>query len=221
MGGKVDLNVKETNFGTEFNTPALRTGFTVLREPSTKFKEQGEYSVKLQFKVDSPEGQAIIDFLNEKMDEAEAEAKAKSGRKKVKVAEPPYKMVEDEEGEPTGEATIKFTMLHRNKTKEGTEYFKTPALFTADGQPLPEDVKVGSGSLVIVRGVARTYYVSEQTGAGVSLKLQAVQVLEAKSGGVASFEKSGFSVVEGYSTASASKDTEPDEGGEDDGQSDF
>jgi hypothetical protein len=199
--------VKETKRGFEITTAKMRTGFTQLHEPSFKFKEEtGEYSVQLIGKADSPEVQELVAILDKAMAESEEAAKVATKKKKVKIADPPYKEEEDEEGLPTGNIKFNIKMAAKYIKKEkdavtGKERVvkvtkNTPVLYTAKGKPIPSGLQVGGGSTVKVNFLASPFY-TDGFGAGVSLKLKAVQVIDLKQYEV-TFEGAGFKEEDGY-----------------------
>ena len=115
--------------------------------------------------------------------------------KKVKEAPLPIKDVEDEDGNPTGEVDIKFK-LRAVGQYGGDTWEQRPALFDSAGKPCTENV--GGGSTVKIGAAVIPYYTA-MAGAGVTLRLKAVQVIELveySAGG--GFDSWSFSKEEGF-----------------------
>lgn len=156
---------------TRITTPKGRANWPKLTEPDTKFNADGVYSVKLA--LGTADAQGVIEVIEAERAKAIEDAKAEAGKgKKVKVADPPY--VVDEENDTV---TFNFKMKASGKTKAGEVFTQKPALFDAHLNPLPAGVKIGGGSLVRVSADVVPFY-TKLIGAGVSLRLRAVQVIE-------------------------------------------
>jgi hypothetical protein len=112
----------------------------------------------------------------------------------------------DSEGNETGNLVFNFKLKASGKTREGVEFTQAPKLYDAKGNPLPAGTKIGGGSTIKVAFEINKFYTAT-VGAGVSLRLKAVQVLDLKTwegGNAASF---GFGVEEGFE-----RDTMPENG---------
>lgn len=192
-------------------TPPGRAQYPYLTRPDTKFEEDGVYRTQLIF-----EGQAatkMATLLDRLYDEAYEEAvEAYMSKKDVvrKVAEKkidrgpdPYEEELDEEGEETGRIIVKFKNRASGERQDGTRWTWRPAIFDARGEPVEPGLKIGSGSLLKVSFEPSKYYVAS-IGAGVSNRLQAVQVLDLETWGPSSAEDFGFdSVDNGFSVEDA------------------
>jgi len=112
----------------------------------------------------------------------------KQKKKTIKTANPPYADQLDDDGKPTGNVIIKF------KSKAA---FK-PAIFDAKGGVVT-DAEIWSGSEIRVNAAMYPYFV-DSVGAGVSLKLRAVQIIKLVEGseGAGRF---GFEETSGYTQA--------------------
>ena len=191
-----------------------------LHEPDTKFKKEGEYSIKLRLSgAAAAELNAVVEQAHEDAYEAnkkaiaEAKAKEKNPKKRAEIKEradlPCKELYENDE--PTGEYEFNFKMKASGVSqKTGKPWTRKPGVFNAKGKPLneAEKAKVGGGSVVKVSYEITPFYTAA-LGAGVSLRLEAVQVLELKSFQARDASAFGFGVEEGY-------DGE-DEGGNDSG----
>jgi len=173
-----------------FVTPAGIAQYPRLNVPDTKFVPEGNYSVKLEFTGD--EAQELSAFLDTKMQESFAEAKKENPAKKVKQADAPYSWNDD------GVLSVNFKMKASGTTKDGKAWNRKPALFDAKGKPLDVGLTVGGGSKLILSYTPAPFY-TVLIGAGLSMRLEAVQVIELKEGGSSqSSESFGFEVRDGY-----------------------
>lgn len=152
----------------------------------------------------------VVDGIAKSVEEAKKEPKNKG--KKIKPADAPYKT--DEEA---GTITFNFKQKAKGKTKQGEEFTQQPALFDAQGHPLKAGVKIGGGSEIKVSFEVVPFYTA-LVGAGVSLRMKAVQILklqEYQSGNASSY---GFEAEAGFDSSEApagedasSKGTESDD----------
>lgn len=187
-------------------SPKGRAVYPRLNSPDTKFEKCGIYKIGLA--VPKAEAEELIKTITKLQQEAIAEGKQKVQKgKKVKIADLPFN--EDEE---TGEVTFNFKMKASGKTKEGEKWERRPAIFDAHAKPL-KDAKIGGGSICKVSFEPRPYYVAS-IGAGVQLRLEAVQVLElVEFGGSAS--SYGFDAEEPDEEPGEETTEGGEEGGED------
>ena len=171
-------------------TPAGIAQYPYLSKPDTKFNPDGEYKLKLEIPGD--QAQDIVTFLDEQHEAAQAKAKKENPGKKIKEGTCPYEVDDD-----SGKVTVSFKLKAKVTPKNGDPFEQRPALFDAKGKPL-QDVNVGGGSKVKVAYELVPYYTAI-AGAGVSLRLKAVQVIDLKeySGG-ASADAFGFGEEDGY-----------------------
>lgn len=202
-----------------------------VNTPDTKFDSDGVYRIQLLLDPDDPGVKEFLAQLDELADAAVKAAKVeleKNGKKasaKNVQRMAPYKEEVDADGEPTGkiEVSAKRKAVYRKDDKVITFDVK---LFDAKGRPVdPEKVRVYGGSVVRISCTARPYYVAGMKTAGISLDLQAVQIIElAEREDNAKFfgfeEEDGFEVDEAASGDSDGGDEE-DEAGEDDEEDDF
>lgn len=188
-----------------FTSPKGTFKFPRLNEPDTKFKEEGEYSVKLVVNPDDAGVQELI----EKIDAAAAECleaakdaeKTPAKAKKWETKYLPYADVEDDEGEPTGEIEFKFSMKASGTNKKtGKAWKRSPALFDAKGKPLGKDApQIWGGTIGKVNFEIIPYRPTIQVGASVKLALNAAQIIDLVSGGGSrDASEYGFGEEEGY-----------------------
>lgn len=163
-----------------------------VNEPDTKFDAAGVYQIKLR--LEGEEAQALRTQLDEAIAANLKTVKDENKGKKIKIADTPYALELDAEENETGAILFNFKMKASGKKKDGTTFTQKPLLFDALAKPLAADKRVGGGSVVKVGYEVNPFYVAA-VGAGVSLRLKAVQVLELREfgGDAASF---GFTAEE-------------------------
>lgn len=180
-------------------TAAGRAVFPHLHAADTKFDKAGVYSTKLALDA-SAERDSLVTQLEAALAESEVEAKKKNPGKKIKVADLPWSSEMSGKGEDateTGALLFNFKLKASGKTREGVEFTQAPKLYDAKGNLLPAGTKIGGGSIVKVAFEINKFYTAT-VGAGVSLRLKAVQVLDLKTWEAASAESYGFSSEEGF-----------------------
>jgi len=180
-------------------TPKGIAKFPRLSSPDTKFNPDGEYRVTLL--LDPEKDKEFLDELDAMADAAVQKAQEENKKyRKVMQRQEPYKMELDQDGEETGKVEVKFKMRAHVKSKDGKEYSFAPALFDAQGKPIdPAKINIGGGSIIRVNFTPNPYFVAATKAVGISLQLNAVQVLELvqyNGGDAASF---GFEQEEGFS----------------------
>lgn len=139
---------------------------------------------------------ATLDGL---VDEAFTKAVEENPKKKKLITRQfPYSDELDEEGEETGRIIVKFKQSAQIKKKNGQVINVTIPLFDAKGTPMKAGTQVYSGSILKVSFTTRPYLVDSTNGAGVSLDLNAVQVLKLVSSTQRDAGAYGFGAEEGY-----------------------
>lgn len=169
-----------------------------LNTPDTKFNPAGEYKVNLA--VEASEATP----LTEKIDEAFEQAKSLIPEgKKVKEADLPYFDELDDDQQKTGRVVFKFKMKAEVKTKDGRTIEMQPRLFDASGSLITnaKSESIWGGSILRVSADLIPFYVAA-VGAGVSIRMKAVQVIELVTGKGADASSYGFDETEGYSAPS-------------------
>jgi len=166
--------------------------YPYISAPDTKFDEQGHYKVNLC--LSKEDAKPVTDLIQAEILAGIKALKEAKPNKTIKQAPLPFSDELDEEtGEPTGNVIIKF------KSKAAYK----PAVFDAKGQMMPKH-NIYGGSVVKVNG-ACAFYESPSVGAGVTLRLRAVQVIEYVEGssGAGKFgfgEEVGFTMDEEVET---------------------
>lgn len=179
-------------------TPIGIASYPYLTRPDTKFDSDGEYRVGLI--LPASDAKSLMKTINEAIKDSVEKAKKDNPQKakKIQAAKAPYSEVTDEEGNETGEVQFNFKMKAKITPRNGGEPFEVrPALFDAKGKPLPKTVKIGGGSKVKVCAELSPYF-TDLVGAGISLRLKAVQVIELVEYNGQSADKFGFGVEDGF-----------------------
>lgn len=145
-----------------------------IHQPDTKFKAEGEYSIKLI--LPKKDAAPFITKLKEIHAEAyQEELKAKK-KKVLKQASLPWKLETNEDGEETGNVEIKAALKAKVTPKKGDPFEQRPGILDAKRQPIT-DVKVGSGSKVKLAVEVYPWF-TDALGFSISLRLKAVQVID-------------------------------------------
>ena len=201
----------------KLTTPAGKAAWPHLNKPDTKFDKDGIYSINLR--LSQADASGVVGIIKETLKESVITAEKDNKGKKVKVAPLPIKDVQDEEGNPTGEIEIKFKLRAVGQSG-GDSWEQRPALFDSSGKPMTETV--GSGSTVKVGCEVVPYYTA-MAGAGVTLRLKAVQVLELiEYTGGGDFDNWSFSKDEsGFVSSGVTSDISDTSGEEDDHDSGY
>ena len=189
-------------------SPVGAAGYPYLLKPDTQFNPDGEYKVKLQI----PAGEAankLVSFLDEQFDLAVEKAKEQNQGKKIKAADAPYQ-VDDE----TGNVSVNFKLKAKVTPKNGDPFEQRPAVLDAKLKPIPNTTKIGNGSKMKVSDEVVPFFTS-LIGAGITLRLKAVQVLELvefSGGGDFGFEaEDGFEATTTDDNGFSEDDSETDE----------
>lgn len=205
-----------------------------LDEPDTKYKPEGEFNIKVRLSAE--DAAPIISTLEPIIAQAEAllkkaKAEEKNPAKRAKIKDdlhPGYVEVADDQGNLTGEYEFNFKMKASGVSKKtGKPWTMRPAIFDAKGQPAPKGIKVGGGSTVKVMGVAAPFQ-TNGVGYGVTLRLEAVQVIKLRTFAERSASQYGFAAEDdedafdaaGVADESATP-AQHDEGQEPAGSADF
>jgi len=163
-----------------------------LTKPDTKFDKDGHFKVNLV--VSSEEAQPLIQQIDGELKKSAEIAKEKN-KKAVKTANPPYELETDDTGAETGNVEFKFKRKAQIISADGKVIPFKVAIFDSSGKPVT-DVNVWSGSKMKVSAELVHWYTA-MAGAGVSLRLRAVQVTELVEGGADNASGYGFDKVDG------------------------
>lgn len=180
-------------------------------DADTKYNAAGEYSTKLRFVAGSDEANAMAAKLKPLHDAAVKAGKAEYAKLNAAVQKKnPFKIVpfmndelDKESGEPTGNVVFNFKMTASGvRKKDNKPWSRKPAMFDAKRAPLAKNVSVWGGSEGKVTFEVMSFF-KAAVGAGISLRLQAAQIIVLKSGGGKSASEYGFEEEDGFDGASA------------------
>jgi len=144
-----------------------------LNKADTKFDKNGVFKTGLRLKKSVAE--PLMKQVEEAI-EANAAAETEKRKKQVKVANPPFS--EDDEGNIVFNFKLKATGVRAN----GEQWNQKPILYDAKGNVFdPKDKIVWGGTTAKVAFQIAPYHVGS-IGAGVSLRLKAVQILNLVTG---------------------------------------
>lgn len=196
-------------------TPAGVAVYPHLTKPDTRFVPEGQFQVKLR--IPSEEAQDLIAELDKAFAAAQETAKEKNPGKKIKEATKPYTIEEDDEGNETGNIVVSFKCKAQITDKQGNTRANSPKLFDSKNKEFPKDQDIWGGSTLRIAFNPVPYYTA-MVGAGVSLRLKAVQVINLVSGGGggngASYgfgEEDGYVAPEATANVATAADVEEDE----------
>lgn len=217
-----------------FITPRLIAKFPKLSEADYGTKDfpkpDGEFSVKGVGKADDAEVKAFLAKLQPFHDAAveqaqkEFDALKPAQRKKLEkvTINPLFTPVYDEETEEeTGDIEFKFAMKHsgviKNGPKAGKAWKRYPDIFDAKGNRMKPVPQIWGGTVLRVAfelGLNKEgqpgYFIPATGAAGLSLRLQAVRILDLVSGGQRDASAYGFDAEEEgyeYTAPAASEET--------------
>jgi len=164
-----------------------------LTEPDTRFNADGEYSVQLKVPEEEATGMIkVIEATWEEYRKTLTGAKAKKAPTSLG-----YNIEYDDEGVETGFVLFKFkTKASYISKKTGKRMEMAPDLFDAKGKPLKGLKALWSGSIIKVNYSPAGY--ESGVNLGVTLRLNAVQVIELRKGGSGDASSYGFGEEEGY-----------------------
>ena len=179
----------------KLTTPVAKLKYPKLIEPETKFNPEGVY--KATAVIDSAEAAALSDALDDLLTRHKASLKQQDPSKKDwKLADLPYGY-EEIDGKPC--FVIKTKMKAKGIDRDGRAWSSVPALFDSKGQPVRdrESLKgMWSGTVAKVNFEACPFY-QAALGAGITLRLKAVQIIDLVEGG-GSAESFGFGEEDGW-----------------------
>ena len=179
----------------KLTTPVAKLKYPKLIEPETKFNPEGVYRATAV--IDSAEAAALADALDDLLTRHKASLKQQDPSKKDwKLADLPYGY-EEIDGKPC--FVIKTKMKAKGIDRDGRAWSSVPALFDSKGQPVRdrESLKgMWSGTVAKVNFEACPFY-QAALGAGITLRLKAVQIIDLVEGG-GSAESFGFGEEDGW-----------------------
>ena len=181
-------------------SPAGIAVYPKLNSPDTKFNDNGVYTTKLKLteKEAEPLIKLIDGLIETEYNEAVDNATTPAAKKRVKKADAPYRFEEDDDANPTGYVLFNFKRVASGTTKDGKKWAFTCPVYDAKLKPIDLTKNIiGGGSIIKVAYAASPFNVPA-LGVGVSMRLEAVQVLEIRTYGQKDGVGFGFGVVDGY-----------------------
>ena len=175
-----------------------------LTQPDTRFDEIGHYKTNLI--LSGQDADTLKAAINEELTKSVALAKEKAKGKNIKTAPAPFEDELDDDGQPTGSTVFKFKTKAQITTKDGKIIPNRVAIFDSKGTPMT-DCNVWSGSEMKVSAELVPYYTA-MVGAGVSMRLRAVQITKLVEGGNGNAKGYGFDEEEGYEQSLSEAPTE-------------
>jgi len=138
-----------------------------LQKPDVRFSELGEYKVTL--KVSKQDATNMVKQIDQAIVDSLAKAEKETKGKKVKEAPKPYT-------EESNFVFFKFKMKASGVNRKTQEKFsQRPTLLDAKKNPISADTSIWGGSIMKVAYQPMPYF-TPMLGAGISLRLKAVQV---------------------------------------------
>ena len=157
--------------------------YPYISAPDTKFDEQGHYKVNLC--LSEEDAQPVIEVIKQTVVEGIKALKKDKPNMEIKQAPLPFSKEVDEDGNPTGNVIIKF------KSKAAYK----PAVYDSAGNMMTKS-NIYGGSELKVNGSCAFFHTA-MIGAGVSIRLRAVQVISYVEG-ASGANKFGFDEVDGF-----------------------
>lgn len=192
--------------GEKFTTPVAKFQYPKLVEPDTKFHPEGMYEVIAVMDASDPEAIRLAEDLDKFLEQHKASLKAQASATKFKLTDLPWRF-EEIDGMPA--LILKAKSKASGVDRDGKSWARKPALFDAKGNPVTDRYAVAglwSGTTGKVAFQASPFY-TPVIGAGVTLRLQAVQIINlVESGGSGSAH--GFGEEKGWTPKGATT-TEP------------
>jgi hypothetical protein len=211
----------------DFITPKAPAIYPKLNEPDTKFVAEGVYETKLRIDPSAEDGvigknpaswAEIVEKLEELRDNMLAEKKAELAASKDPKAKARAKTISaadigtadlDDDGNENGLLVIKAKAKASGGGGDtGKKAWKRKiTIFDAKGKKIENPPLIYGGSQLKVAVRAVPYYSPKDNIVGVTLYLEAVQVIElVSSGGGKSADSFGFGSEDGYDDTSDGSD---------------
>ncbi|PPB61431.1 ssDNA-binding protein [Campylobacter hyointestinalis] len=180
----------------KINTPIGIAKFPKIQEADTRFDDMGVYSTQLLLPKDDPNTDALIKRLKEVYEEFRKELPAPKNKKEPES----FGFVEDldKDGNETDYIAFKFkAKAHYIDAKGAMNELPAPRVFDAKLKPISADIQIWGGSSIRVNFSPIPYF--QGKNCGVTLRLNAVQVIELNTSNGDSAESYGFNATDGYS----------------------
>ena len=176
-------------------TPIGVSQYCWLNTPDTKFDKENGGHFKTNLIIKGSAAQPLIKSIKDEMKVSLEMAKEKSKGKKPKTANMPFEE-EYADRKPTGNIIFKFKAKAKIMMKSGDVIDIKIPVFDSKGIPMKE--QIWSGSEMKVSADMIPYYTA-MAGAGVSLRLKAVQISKLVEGSGSGAKNHGFEEIkDGY-----------------------
>tara|TARA_R100000697_G_scaffold113827_1_gene132401 strand:- start:584 stop:1189 length:606 start_codon:yes stop_codon:yes gene_type:complete len=152
---------------TNIVTPRGKLVYPHLNKADTKFDKDGVWRANLR--IPKEEAKQLVDDIDNQI-QSNATEETNKRNKKVKVANPPY--TDDGEGNYVFNFKLKASGIRPN----GERWSQKPILYDSKGNLFNNKDIIWGGTEAKVAFQPSSYYVPS-IGAGVSLRLKAVQIL--------------------------------------------
>lgn len=198
-----------------YTTPQGIAFYPHLNMPNTRFKPEGEYSVKLLIRTKDAEDltRQIDKWIEESL------AKAKGNNRKlqlIQTAQPPYQEFIDPQNQcGTDLVQFSFRINASYKKKNGGEWIVDVPFFDAEGKAVSKEETYICGGSILKVAFKPYQFFHPSVGAGVSLQLKAVQIIKLNDQEVY-FDNYGYGNVDLYEFSGISKPLSTSHGGADD-----
>lgn len=191
----------------QFTTPkGVFVGYPKISAPDFKFKDAGEFTLKVRLPNDNPKTQDFIKRIDALGEETLKELRKDPKKSKTpaiakawQIKNCPYKAETDDDGNETGFTIFTMKSTHSGVSKKTSKPWKRSVpLFDSKGKPLPKakdgtyTVAVWGGSEGYATFTMAGYGQTTSVGAGVKLSLEAVKVIKLVSGGERDQSAYGF-----------------------------
>lgn len=181
------------------NTPILELVWPKLHEADTKFKAEGEYNTKGRLDPNNKLHATFMEKVTELVAEALQKAKDENPKfAKVMTSVLPFSPELDDQGDETGFFIMNFKKAAKvTSKKNGKTYEFKVMLYDANLAPLAPSIKVGGGSKARISFEPYAYFNAKDKEAGISARMEAVQVVELREYVGRDGTAFGFAVEEG------------------------
>ena len=176
-------------------SPAGIAVWPYLNSPDTKFDNGGAGEYKVSVKLTEDAAQPVIDKLQKILDQYQAEEISQNPKVKQFTPRLPIEEEVDDQGNLTGNWLLKVKQKAQITTANGIVDMKV-ALF--DAKRRPTNAEIGGGSTLKVATTIVPYTMPSNKAVGISLRLNAVQVINLVEGG-SEGDGSMFDVEDGFS----------------------
>lgn len=182
----------------KITTPICKFQYPKLIEAETRFNPEGVYKVTAL--IDSQDAGPVSEQLDGLLARHKDYLKQQAPTQKFKLADLPWGF---EEVDGTPYLLVKTKMKASGVDRDGRRWTSVPALFDAKGKPVTDREALRgmwSGTVGRISFEAQPFY-QAAIGAGITLRLKAVQVINLVEGG-GTADSYGFDEADGWEASS-------------------